>query len=118
MIESNLNKESDPFEKLDKIFSAVIEQFNCNFSVVEVIVYATTTRNAFNSDYRLGRLPTFDKSESSTLLFRHRSASAMLVYEKNISELIAKPVTTFGYQHRTKHPMDVLFMPSEVIKQT
>ena len=116
MIETNKDKVSDPFEKLDTIFNTVIEQFKCNFTVIEVIVYATTTKNAFNNDYRLGRSPTFDKSETKVLLFRHRSASALLVYEDQISELIKQPVTTFSYKHRTKHPMDVLFVGSEVLK--
>jgi hypothetical protein len=63
-------------------------------------------------------MPVFDKSESKSILFRHRSMSALLVYEDQISELIKQPVTAFTYKYRTKHPMDVLFVGSDVLKSS
>lgn len=116
MIETNKDKVSDPYEKLYTIFTTVIEQFKCNISVIEVIVYATTTYNAFNGNYRLGRMSMHPRSENKTLLFRNRSVSQLLCFEEQSKELLNSPVVMFSNINRSSHPMDVLFTPQDIVK--
>jgi len=116
MIETNKDKLYDPYEKLITIFNTVIDQFKCNLSVIEVIVYATTTYNTYNNDYRLGRDSQHPRSENKTLLFRHRSLSQLLVYEEQSKELISNAPTIFSNINRMDHPCDVLFCPQSVVK--
>lgn len=115
MIESNKDKVSDPYDKLTTIFNAVIEQFRCNLSVIEVIVYATTTYNVYNNNYKLGRNSVHPRCEGKTLLFRHRSASQLLIYEEQSKELIANAPVIFNNIHRMGHPSDVLFTPQALV---
>lgn len=116
MIETNKDKVSDPYDKLITIFSTVIDQFKCNLSVIEVIVYATTTYNVYNNNYRLGRNSPHPRCENKTLLFRHRSASQLLIYEEQSKELIANAPVIFSNVNRMNHPSDVLFMPQALVK--
>lgn len=116
MIESNKDKVYDPYEKLISIFTTVIDQFKCNLSVIEVIVYATTTFNVYNNNYKLGRGSVHPRSESKTLLFRHRSASQLLIYEEQSKELISNAPVIFSNINRMNHPSDVLFTPQALVK--
>ena len=115
MIETTKDKVFDPQEKLMALFDAVTEQFSCNMSVVEVILYATTTYNAFDHNYRLGRNSMHPRVEAKTLLFRHRSISQLLVYEEQQKELLNHAPVIFSNKHRMGHPMDVLFVGSDVL---
>lgn len=116
MIETNKDKVSDPYDKLITIFSTVIDKFKCNLSVIEVIVYATTTFNVYNNNYRLGRNSPHARCENKTLLFRHRSASQLLIYEEQSKELIANAPVIFSNVNRMNHPADVMFMPQALVK--
>lgn len=116
MIETNKDKVTDPYEKLLMVFSTVIDQLKCNMSVIEVIIYATTTYNAANGNYRLGRNSATPRTETKTMLFRHRSASSLLIFEEQMSEIIKNPVTMFTNVNRSDHPTDVLFEPGKVLK--
>lgn len=116
MIETNKDKVSDPYDKLITIFSTVIDQFKCNLSVIEVIVYATTTFNVYNNNYRLGRNSPHPRCENKTLLFRHRSAAQLLIYEEQSKELIANAPIVFSNVNRMDHPADVLFTPQALVK--
>lgn len=116
MIETNKDKVSDPYDKLITIFSTIIDQFKCNLSVVEVIVYATTTFNVYNNNYRLGRNSVHPRCENKTLLFRHRSASQLLIYEEQSKEIIANAPVIFSNVNRMNHPSDVLFTPQALVK--
>lgn len=109
MIETNKDKIFDPQEKFMALFNAVIEQFDCNMSVIEVITYATTTFNAFNNNYRLGRNSMHPRVENKTLLFRHRSISQLLVYEEQQKEILNHAPAIFSNVNRMGHPMDALF---------
>ena len=109
VIETNKDKVFDPYEKFMTLFNSVIEQFNCNMSVIEVIVYATTTYNAFNNNYRLGRNSVHPRVENKTLLFRHRSISQLLVYEEQQKEILNHAPVIFSNVNRMGHPMDALF---------
>jgi len=114
MIETTKFKATDPYEKFISLFNAVIEQLNCNMSVIEILVYATTTYNSFNKDYGLGRCSVHPNSEGKTALFRYRSLSGLLVYEKQLKEILGQPVETFSDFKRLPHPMDILFTPGKM----
>lgn len=116
MIETNKDKVFDPYDKLMLIFNTVVEQFKCNLSVIEVIVYATTTYNVMNGNYRLGRNSPTPRTESKTLLFRNRSVSSLLIFEEQMSEIIKNPVTMFTNVNRGDHPTDILFEPGKVLR--
>jgi len=113
MIETTKLKSTDPYEKFITLFNAVTEQLSCNMSIIEVLVYATTTYNSYNADYGLGRLSLHPNSEGKTSLFRHRSLSGLLVYEEQLKELLSQPVEIFDNKQRLSHPMDVLFVPGK-----
>lgn len=117
MIETNKDKVSNPYEKLLSIFNTVIDQVRCNISVIEVIVYATTTYNAFNGNYRHGRNSVHPRSEGKTILFRHRSISQLLIFEETMSEILKNPTIIFSNKYRQAHPADVLFTPSSIVKK-
>jgi hypothetical protein len=116
MIEENKGISTDPYEKLDTLFNIITDQMKCNMTVVEVIVYATTTYNSYNGNYGLGRNSIHPKCVPNTLLFRHRSASQFLCYEDQMREILNNPVEMFSPGPRAPHPMDVLFLPSSLIK--
>ena len=116
IIETNKDKVTNPYEKLNMVFNLVIEQFKCNMSVIETIIYATTTYNAFNNNYRLGRDSQHPYCESKLLLFRNRSISQLLAYEEQSKEIISNAPVIFSNVNRMNHPMDVLFKPEAIVK--
>lgn len=115
-IETNKDKVSDPIEKFLTIFDTVTEQFKCNMSVIETIVYATTTYNSFGGNYTLGRNTVHNRCEPKNILFRNRSVSGLLCFEDQISEIIKQAPTMFSENERLSHPMDVLFSPGSIVK--
>lgn len=115
MIETTKDKVFDPHEKLMNIFTAVIEQFKCNMSVIEVIVYATTTQNVFNHNYRLGRNSPHMRVESKAPLFRSRSLSQLLIFEEQSKEILNNAPILFSNVNRMDHPSDVLFAAQDVV---
>ena len=116
MIETNKDKIFDPQEKFMALFNAVIEQFDCNMSVIEVITYATTTFNAFNNNYRLGRNSMHPRVENKTLLFRHRSISQLLVYEvcqgERCGRIVPDAVDRLFYRGSDRHYHDFTYADS------
>lgn len=118
MIETGDNKEGDiPVEKLVTLFDFVTEQFKCNLFVLEIMVYATTTQNSFNNNYRLGRNSQHPRCENRTKLFANRSFSQLAVFEKQIGPLIGEGPTMYNSTNRMDHPMDVLFEPGKVLER-
>lgn len=114
MIETNKDKITDPIDKFTHIFDTIIDQLQCNMSVVQTIVYATTTYNTYDGDYRLGRKSQHSKCENSSVLFSHRAASQLMVYQKQIKDVISQAPVFFNNHKRMPHPMDVLFAPDKV----
>lgn len=111
MIETNSNaKETNPYDKLFNLFTTAIEMLNVNLSIFEVIIYATTTYNSFDNDFRHGRNSQHPKCESKTILFRNRSMSQLLIFEDQIKSIVNEPVTIFSNKKRQNHPMDALFV--------
>lgn len=111
-------KPVNPYDKFIELFDMVLERFECNLTIVGVIIYAVTARNALEGDYRLGRNSPFTTCVDATTLFRNRSISQLLVYERQTPELIKKPLGLFTGNKRTDHPFDVLFIPNEMLGTT
>lgn len=116
IIETNKDKVDDPYEKLGNLFAHIIDQFKCNFSILQVMIYATTTYNAYNNNYRLGRNSAHPHCEQKTVLFRHRSLSQLLIFEEQSKELMSNAAVMFSNVNRMSHPMDVLFTPQAIVK--
>ena len=95
----------------------VLDQFPCNLSVLETIVYATTSYNAYDGNYRLARETPHARVENKSVLFRNRSASQLLVFEGQYYEMIRNAPIIFSNKYRSNHPLDVLFTPADVIKE-
>jgi len=116
IIETNKDKVDDPYEKLGNLFAHIIDQFKCNFSILQIMIYATTTYNAYNNNYRLGRNSAHPHCEQKTVLFRHRSLSQLLIFEEQSKELMSNASVMFSNVNRMGHPMDVLFTPQAIVK--
>lgn len=116
IIETIKNKQTDPYEKLDLLFTTILDKFKCNLSVLEILIYATTAYNVFNHNYRLGRNSQHLMCERRSTLFRHRSVGQLLVFQDQAKELINNFVIMFSNHHRQNHPLDVLFHPQSIVK--
>ncbi len=116
IVETNKDKITDPYQKLDLLMSTVHEKFKCNISILQVIVYATTAFNPLNGNYKLGRGSPNMACETKYSLFRNRSFSGLAVYEQQMGEIISRPATAFVPGHRESHPMSVLVAPQFVVK--
>ena len=55
IVETNKDKITDPYEKLELLMHTVHEKFKCNLTVLQVIIYATTAFNPMGGNFRLGR---------------------------------------------------------------
>jgi hypothetical protein len=116
IIETNKDKVDNPYEKLNSLFLEVTEKFKCNLSILEILIYATTTYNSYNNDYRLGRNSVHMRTETKTNIFRNRSFSQLAVFEEQTKAILSDKATMFTNNHRMSHPLDVLFTPGEVLK--
>lgn len=114
MIETNKDKITDPVEKAELLLNLTLENFKCNFFVLEVLVYATTTFNAMNDNYRLGRGSVTPYTEGNVKLFRNRDFAALAAFEDQMTELRSFPVSAFSNHGKQEHPMNVFFMPQSV----
>jgi hypothetical protein len=116
IIETNKDKIDDPYEKLNNLFMFVIDQFKCNLSILEIMIYATTTYNAYNNNFRLGRNSEHPRCENKTILFRNRSLSQLLIFEEATKEIITNAPIMFSNINRSSHPCDILFVPNSIVK--
>lgn len=105
----------NPYGKLVNIFTTVLDRIKCNLTILEVIVYATTAFNMYNSNYRQARNSHVPMSVPKSVLFRHRSMSQLFVFEDQMKEITAHPNISFNPLNRQRHPVDVLFAPQETI---
>jgi hypothetical protein len=116
IIETNKDKIDNPYEKLNNLFLEVTEKFKCNLSILEILIYSTTTYNSYNNDYRLGRNSAHMRTETKTNIFRNRSFSQLAVFEEQTKAIISDSVTMFTNNRRMDHPLDVLFTPGDIVK--
>ena len=108
-------KSVNPYDKYIELFDMVLERFECNLTVVGVMIYAITARDTLGGDFRLGRNSPNVSCVDAKTLFRSRSLSQLLPYEKQTPELIKNPIGLFTGGKRTDHPFDVLFIPNEML---
>ncbi len=111
IIEKKHNKVTNPYEKLHSLAALVFEKFKINYSVLEVLIYATTTYNAPAGNYRLGRNSQYPYCETALTLFANRDFAAFAAYERQTKYLIEEPMTTFGDEMRQSHPIALFFTP-------
>lgn len=116
IIEATNSKRSTLEEHFFNLTDTVYDQLACNISILEVMVYATTAFNADEGNYRLGRGSPNMTQTNSSLLFRNRSIGQLLPYEVQIGELIRHSSSVFSNNYRSPHPIDVLFVPADVVK--
>ena len=116
IIETNKDKIDNPYEKLNILFMHIIDQFKCNLSILEIMIYATTTYNSFNNNYRLGRNSEHPRCEGKTILFRNRSISQLLIFEESAKEIVTNAPVLFSNVNRSNHVMDILFKPQNLVK--
>jgi hypothetical protein len=116
IIETNKDKVDNPYEKLNILFMHIIDQFKCNLSILEIMIYATTTYNAYNNNYRLGRNSEHPHCENKTILFRNRSLSQLLIFEESAKEIVTNAPVMFSNVNRSPHPCDVLFVSGDIVK--
>lgn len=117
MIEATKKSKLDLTEHFFALVDTILDQFPCNISVLETIVYATTTFNAGVGNYRLARNSPHPEYKNRTLLFRHRSISQLLVFEGGYSEMIKNAPVIFSNKYRSNHPLDALFTPQHIVKK-
>lgn len=118
IIESNLDKVTNPYEKLDLLFNHVVKQFNCNLSILEVIIYATTAYNAYNLNYKLGRNSPRMLTYKESNIFANRNLAALLVFENQIKAFFNNGFNLFENSSiRQSHPFDILFTPNEILSR-
>jgi len=116
LIEVNKDNTDNPYDKLNALFMHIIDKFKCNISILEVLVYATTTFNSDRQNYKLGRNSLTPYCESKGVIFRHRSMGQLLVFEEQAKEIVSNASVAFSSINRQSHPMDVLFVPNHIVK--
>lgn len=116
LIEVNKDKTDNPYDKLNELFMHIIDKFKCNISVLEILVYATTTYNKDAQNYKLGRNAVTPYCESKGVIFRHRSMGQLLVFEEQAKEIVSNAAVAFSNINRQNHPMDVLFSTNNIVK--
>lgn len=102
-------------EHFFKIVDTIYDQLSVNLSIIQVMVYATTAYNIDDGNFRLGRNSPNMKQAGRAFLFRNRSISQLLVFEKQKNELLNHAPRIFSNEYRSDHPLDVLFRPQDVI---
>lgn len=115
VIETDKDKIADPQEKLHLLLDTVAERFKMNYSILEVLVYATTAFNPLNGNYKLGRNSSSVVTEKSTELFRHRDFAALGVYQGQNAEIYKHSIYAFSNVKKQNHPMAVFFAPQQAI---
>ena len=116
IIEATNARRSTLQEHFYNLTDTIFDQLSCNLSILEIIVYATTSYNAEEGNYRLGRGSPNIKQTNKSFLFRNRSISQLFVYETQIKELLLHSTSVFSNNNRSSHPMDVLFCPQDIVK--
>lgn len=115
IIEGTERKKLTYDERLERLFDIVFERTSCNVMVLEVLAYATSTYNVDRDNYRLARGSVEYNHSDKSKIFRHRSKSQLLTFEKQLSYMLKEPNITFKQTEIESHPFDSYFMPQEVI---
>lgn len=116
IIEVMNNSKHTLEEHFFHLVNSVYDQLDCNITLLEVIVYATTSFNEAEGNFRLGRNSPNMKQTKRSLLFRNRSIGQLLVFETQKNELIKQAPRIFSEHYRSDHPLDALFVPQNIVK--
>lgn len=115
IIETEKDKIKDPYEKLDILFTECNNKFNINLTLLQVLIYATTTYNEENNDYSLARGSLRAQTTSRNTVMKSRSLSQFYAFEKQINDIFLGDGSIFNPRYRQDHPFDVFFDPNGVL---
>ena len=116
LIEVTAKSKDTLEEHFFKVCDLVFDNFDCNISALQTIVYGTTSYNEGDNNFRLSRFSPIAKPSNRTLLFRNRSMSQLFVYQSQTEEILGYPEIIFNNIYRSNHPLDVLFTPQDIIQ--
>jgi len=118
IINTNYEKITNPYEKLDILYLHVNKQFTINLSILEVLIYATTVYNVTQGNYRLGRNSLYTTTESITNINKNRSISMLFSTQDQENAIFKSNLITFDNFNNVSHPMDIYFDPVGVLNAT
>jgi effector-binding domain-containing protein len=118
ILQTNYDKVTDPYDKLTALYTHMSKQFSVSLTVLETLVYATTTYNAQQNDLSLGRNSVNKTTESLFNLSKGRSMSLLFSTENQESAIFDSNMAVFNNKNVIDHPMDVFFDPHEVLKHS
>lgn len=115
MIESTGKRKLSTEDHFFALADLVLGRSNCNFTILEVLAYAITAFNIDDGNFRLSRGSSSIQLAQRDDIFRHRSKGQLLPYEKQLPLLVGKPHEAFSNKYGEGHPLDVQFMPQEML---
>lgn len=116
MVESTSKRSNmTPKEHFFALADLVLERSNCNFTILEILAYAITAFNVDDKNFRLSRNSPMTQIANRDDIFRHRSKGQLLPYEKQLQLLMGDPAAAFSLRYGEGHPLDVQFMPQEML---
>lgn len=113
LVETSTKNNNNPYEKLSLVFEHVLGQFKINLAILEILVYATTIKNLYNKDYRMGRNSRHAICVNKQQLFAERDIAALLPFEGQM--FILNEINKTENIYRPDHPFSVLFDPNNYL---
>jgi hypothetical protein len=117
IVESEVKRIKNPYEKADTLFTVLNKKLDVNFSIVEIITYATTVYNRAIGDYRLPRGSVHMTTEKAKTISYGRSLSHLFSLQEQIEPIFCGNGDIFDPTNREDHPMDIFFDPQGVIEE-
>ena len=113
LVETSNKNNNNPYEKLSLVFNHVLTQFKINLAILEILIYATTIKNSYTKDFRMGRNSHHVVCVNKQQLFSERDFSALFPFEGQI--FILNEIHETDNIYRPNHPFSVLFDPNKVL---
>lgn len=104
---------STPELLLQSLFEMLNTKLTINISILEIMVYALTFKDANKGDYTLGRNIDNPQLNSSLGILSNRSLGAGYGWQ-NLLTLIFGP-RAFFKEYNMDHPLDVMIKPNETV---
>jgi hypothetical protein len=117
IVESEIKRIKSAHEKADTLFTFLSKKLDINFSIVEIITYATSVYNKAIQDYRLPRGSVHMTAEKAKTISYGRSLSHLFSLQEQIEPIFAGNGDIFDPTNREDHPMDIFFDPQGVIEE-
>lgn len=102
-------------EHLYSLIDLILDRSNTNFMIMEIMTYAISTQNAQDGNYRLAGTSPNIAVANRNMLFTHRSKGQLLPFEDQLTVLNKSPQVTFDSKYGESHPMDIQFLPQQVL---